>query len=142
MTQAKTAFGTLFQAGGKTSPPTYQPLAECFNVKAPGIQALYADATNHQSPGGFEEFIPTGRFKAKGDPQISVNFLSEATQATILAALASQELDYYEIVFTNGKTCSFMAYVQDHEPAAASVSGTEKLSATVTFKITGPITWN
>jgi len=59
-TKARSGIGTLLQIGdGATPTETFTTIPECYDITGPEISTATEDATSHDSPNRFEEFIPT-----------------------------------------------------------------------------------
>lgn len=132
-TGATAAFGTLMKKGSTA-------IVEVTNIESPEISLGVEDATNMDSPSAWKEKILT-LFEAS-DPVITINWKpAAATHIAILADFAAKTFATYNIVFTSAVayTMSFSAAVQRFKPLGMTPAG--KMSAQVTFVITGPVTF-
>lgn len=136
---AISSFGTLLKIGdGGTPTENFTTIFEVLDIKPPPIERDTEDATNHSSPGGWEEWIPT--IKKGGEVTFDINWdPAHATHSFTTGLL--KDLDdgtkrNFQVVFpdTGNTTWSFPAYVTKFEPDAP-VKG--KLTASVTLKISG-----
>lgn len=130
-TAAKRAYGTLFKQGGTT-------IAEVRSIGDVGPEAEMIDVTNFDSTAGWKEFIP-GLIDG-GEVQIEMNFIpGNSSQQGLRTNLTGRSSATYSVVWTDtGETWSFTAYVQSIKPRGGVA---EALTATVTFKITGQMTF-
>lgn len=134
-TNAKIGHGSMFAIQGG-SPLAYVPLAEVTNITPPALSRDAVDATHTASPEKWREFI--AGMKDAGEVTVEMNFIPGSTSIdTILAAFNSDETQNCRITFPIGSpaaTWSFSAIVTGFAPEAP-MDG--KMSASVTFKLTG-----
>lgn len=111
------------------------PIAELKALKPAGITSDLLDVTNHDSTGGFKEYIIG--LSDGGEVTMSGNYLpGSASQAALVAANLNHTTDAYTIVFPDGAstTWSFNGLVRSFEPQS-NYDGILSFNATV--KITG-----
>jgi len=132
------SFGTLLQIGDGGSPENFTTVAGVMDVDGPGLSSDNEDATTHESPGGYEEIIPT--LKRTGD--VTFDIVWDPSDPThdgttgLLAEWKNQSKTNYQLVFpdTGNETFGFAAYILEVGPSAP-VSGL--LKASVRMKVTG-----
>lgn len=122
------------------NPVTLLEIAEITSVTPPSPTTETVDATSHQSPGGWREFI-AGLIDG-GEGTIALNWLAGSPSDTALSAMAVSRLTRPFRVNVPGATvsqditgnCIVTAYERD------GVSIDDKMASTVTIRTTGPIT--
>lgn len=131
------AFGTILSMGAPLV-----PIAGVTNIGGPNLGAETLDVTSHDSAGRYRETIPS--FLTAGEVQVDLNFMP-ATEAThkdaaggLLNLYNSSMLEDFEIEFPDGTTAAFEAYVTAFSPGAPF---DDKLTASVTLTVSGPVTW-
>ncbi|SRR6266516_4456437 len=134
------AAGTLFKydAGGGS----YTTVAECQDISGPDLGADTTEMTNHDSPTAGAGFLPwkefVGGLAEGGEVTLDLNFLTgNATHSAILNKLGSKTKTSYRIVFPAGgagATWTFDAFVTKFSPKAPIG---DRLSAAVSFRVTG-----
>ena len=126
------AIGTL----GTTLKRGAQLIAQVQDVSGPDLSTDTDEITNHDSPDGVEEFIPT--IKRTGEITFPLVFLpsdpSHDNDTGLLAAWADRSKDAYVLEYPDGSTWTFSAYVTGFSNSAP-VDG--HLSADVTLRPSG-----
>lgn len=136
MPDALAARGTLLKLHDGVS--TYNPLAKVINIAGPTLSLDTEDATDHDSPGGWEEVVAT--ILRSGEVTFDIHLLpASATHgaATGLVKVLKDRLKRsFQLVFpdTAVTTWTFDAFVTAFAPAAPHEG---KLTASVTLKVTG-----
>jgi len=125
---AKATFGTTLTRAGYT-------IAEVTNISPPKISVKEIEVTNHQSPDGYDEFIPGMR--SGGDVSLEGNFISSDTngQVGLLTDLNAGTVQAFIITFPDGTTFTFSAFVKSFELDDAKLDGA--MGFKVTLKVTG-----
>lgn len=67
------AYGSLLQMGDGNTPENFTTVAEVLDFATPAATRDRIDMTNHSSPGGYEDKIPT--LKRTGDVTFDVNWI-------------------------------------------------------------------
>lgn len=132
------AFGTLIKRGNGATNETFTTIANVASISGPSLEADQVDVTSHDSPNMFEEFV--GGIKRGGEVELELNFdPSESTHDQVLDDFDSGLGHNYQLVFPTDPaiTWTFAAIVTKFSPDAPF---DDKLSATVTLKLTGPVT--
>lgn len=141
MTQAVSAFGTLLKIGDGGGSEVFTTIAEITNLTGPGIEVETIDVTSHDSSGAKREFI--AGLIDMGEYTFTLNFNALATQG-FSGGLYNDAMNRtkrnFQIVLptTSSKTGSFAAYVTNFE-LSEPIDGA--LTADLTIKVTGAITW-
>jgi len=132
-TSAKLAFGTTLEKGATA-------IAELTGITGPTISADTLDATSHDSPDGYREFLQG--LRNAGEISIEGNFIpGNAGQVALTTDLNDGSLDSYTITFPTAMatTWTFDAIVTAFETNAPF---DEKASFSATLKISGKATLN
>lgn len=135
-TSARIGYGTLFKTGNGATPEVFATLAEVTAITPPAMARDTVDATHEESPGAWREFI--AGLKDGGEVSLELNFISGGTAAAALTA----ELDLDGplatknriILFPDLSYFTFAGILTAFEPDAPI---DDKMSASVTFKVTG-----
>lgn len=130
-TQAAIGFGTLFKIAGPNSPLDYQVVGEQTSVKPPSIAGDTVDATHMQSENAAREFI--AGLVDGGEVSIELNYVPDSDGVTTFMNLLRQ-VAACRIAFVSGAHWDFDAILTGFEPDAPM---DDKMTATVTFKVTG-----
>jgi hypothetical protein len=133
-TQGVVGLSTQLKVATDTSPSDLQLVGEIGDIQLGGESVEFAEFTHQQSDGGYREFKPT--FKNGGDVTFAFNWTNDAQQATLKAGYDSSDLMYFEIVYPNGMSHTFTAYVSQIG-TSAPMNG--PLRKNVTLRITGAI---
>ena len=135
-TEGISAFGTLLYEGSSGSGGGFGVIAEVQDIAGPALALALDDATHHESPDAWEEFIPT--VKSTGDITFPINYIpTEATHDAstgLVKWLNDKSLRDFKIVFPDATEWPFSAFVTGFTPMAP-VKG--KLTANVSLKISG-----
>lgn len=134
-TEAAIGHGTIFAMATIAAPGDYVNLAEVTSVKPPPVTRDIIDATHMQSPGKWREFI--SGLKDGGECTLDLNFVpGGATSTRLELAQTEEEPSNCKITFPNGAVWYFAAYCTGYEPEAPV---DDKMTASVTFKVTGAV---
>lgn len=126
------AFGTQLERGDGAGTEVFTAIANVTNITPPGIERETYDVTAHDSPNGWREFV--GGLKDGGEVEIELNY-DPREHDTLVADFEDDAPRNYRIVFpgTLGQW-AFKAIMSGFESEAPH---DDKLSATVTFKVSG-----
>jgi predicted secreted protein len=142
MTEAIAAFGTLLKMGAGTggTAEVFSTIAEVGDIDGPSNSVDTIDVTNHSSPGARKEFIAS--LIDSGEISFSVNLITDDPTHDDTTGLQKVENDRtrrnFHMIFPDSSQVAFMAMVTKFG-IKGPVAG--KLSADVTLKISGPLTW-
>lgn len=134
-------YGSTFKiATSGNSPTDYISLGEIFNITPPSATQDMIDVTHMQSPDRRREFI-SGLIDG-GECSFEMNYIPGSTGDTELneildLAVGVSRRRQCQIRYPNGVTHTFDAELQSYEP---TVPTDDRMTATVTFKVTGAIT--
>lgn len=134
-TKARVGYGTLFQRGDGGDPTeTFSTIAEVIDINGPELRQTFDDATNMESPDGYEEAIPSVR--QAGDVTFQMCFLpDDSSQASLVADLNGGIRRNFRIVLPGGtKRFAFAGYVQS---VGATHPVKTKMVRDVSIKLTG-----
>lgn len=111
ISQAKAGYGTLLKVGNGASPEVFTTVAEMDAVKPPGDTTDVIEVTNHDSPGGYKEYIPT--LLDTSPVTQTANYINNTQQNLIQTNLRAKTITNFQIVLTTGspRTCSFSAII-------------------------------
>ncbi|MFD5297221.1 phage tail tube protein [Streptomyces mutabilis] len=126
------AFGTKLQRGDGAATEVFTDIANVTNITPPSIERETYDVTAHDSPDAWREFI--GGLKDGGEVEIELNY-DPREHDSLVTDFGDTEPRNYKILFpgTLG-SWSFAAIMSGFESEAPH---DDKLSATVTFKVSG-----
>lgn len=125
-------------SGGAAGTEIFTTIAEITNISGPQNTLELIDATHMESPDAFREYIPS--LLDGGEISFDLNYLpADANQLGLRDDLLARTRRNFHIVWTDtgGTTDLFSGYVTDFTPSAQI---DDKLSASCTIKVTGPIT--
>lgn len=132
-TEAIIGYGSTFALGDGADPEVFTPLAEVFDITPPSDAVDVIDATHMASPNATREFIIG--LNDPGECSFEMNFIPGSTaDVAIQAVRAARERVNCRITFPNDVTWDFAGILTGYEPAAPT---DDKMTATVTFKVTG-----
>lgn len=127
----------IFQT--EDSPEDWIDLGEVTNITPPSATTDMIDVTHMQSPGGRREFVPG--LIDPGECSFEMNYIPGSVGDTYLLGLLdvapSLRKRRCKIIYPNDVADVFEALIQGYEP---SVPTDDKMTATVTFKVTGTVT--
>jgi predicted secreted protein len=120
------------------STPTFSAIAEINSISGPNKSRATMDVTSLDSTGGYREFRAS--FRDPGEVQLSMNF-TLATYTLLNDDFEDESPRDYQIVFpdTGETTFEFSGLVT---AMGSAVPLDDKVTATVTIKITGPVNIN
>jgi predicted secreted protein len=127
--------GTLFR---RWSGSAWVNIAEVNSISGPSMSRDTIDVTSLDSTGGYREFI--GGFRDAGTLQLTMNF-SESTYDLMKTDFESDQSQNYEIVLPDAVNTSleFVALVTE---LPLEITADDKITSSVTLKITGQVTVN
>lgn len=133
-TQASIGYGTTFGIADDNSPDNYITVAEVFDITPPSQKIDQIDATHSESPDRFREFIQ-GLIDA-GETSFDMNFVPGSASDILIQSLRDGSSRSCRITFPNAATWTFTGVLTGYEP---KVPTADKMTATVTFKVSGSI---
>lgn len=134
MTAALIGYGALLEIS-TDSGSTWTEIEEVFNITPPSSSVDIIDATHMQSPGRDREFIVG--LNDPGECSMEMNFVpGSATDEFLLTVKAAYATVKCRVTWPNAVTWAFDGLMTGYEPSAPNE---DKMTATVTFKVTGSI---
>lgn len=126
-------FGTLLKRGDGGTPEVFTAIADATGISGPGLSRETIDVTSHGSPDQWMEFA--GGLKDGGEVSVDVNY-QPALHDTLVDDFDDDAPRNYQIVFPDEDetTWGIKAIMTGFEPDAPY---DDKLSASLTFKVTG-----
>ena len=140
MSNAAMGAGAAFGIGDGASPEVYTDLAEVLSISPPSQAVDIIDVTHLKSTNRLREFI--AGFIDPGDVSIEMNFIAgSAADVAIRALEGLATTTNFRVTFPDGTSGSvtwiFAGFLSGYEP---TVSPDDKMTANVTFKVTGVTT--
>ena len=139
---ATIGYGSKLRRGDGATPENFTDIAEVFSIEPPSQESDDVEVTNLDSPNRMKEYI--AGMGEPGEVSFEMNFLpTHATQdATtgLIEARVSGDVGNWQIEFSDAAstTATFSGYVKAFQPALAV---SDRLTASCTIKVTGPVTW-
>lgn len=137
------AHGTKLKIGDGGSPETFTTVFEVVEITGPSLSADTADTTSHDSSKAYEEHVVT--VLRTGEVTFDINYAPDDSTHDetdgLINDYENKTLRNFELILPNpsNKTYEFSAFVTGFEPSAPH---DDKLSASVTLKITGEPTYD
>ncbi|MBP7704200.1 MAG: hypothetical protein KA105_02805 [Caulobacter sp.] len=132
-TEAAIGYGSKFEIAQGEEPYDWEEIAEVIDITPPSDSVDVIDATHMQSPNATREFIIG--LNDPGVASFEMNFVpGSAADATIQEVRGARLPVQCRITFPNEVTWTFTGILTGYEPA---VPNEDKMTATVTFKVTG-----
>jgi predicted secreted protein len=137
---AQLGYGATFEIQNDDSPGVYTVLDEVRNIMPPSADVDMIDVTHMQSPSGRREFI--GGLIDPGEVSFEINWIpGNVTDVRLNGILdipfGQSRRKTCRIVYPNHVVHTFSGELTKYEP---SVPTDDKMTATVTFKVSGAIT--
>lgn len=125
-------------SGGTDGTEAFTTVAEVTGIGGPGGSLELIDATHMESPSAFREYIAS--LRDSGELSVDLNFLpGNVGQRGFRTDMVNGTRRNWQLVWTDSPTTTwaFAGFVTGFEPSAAI---DDKLAASATIKVTGPIT--
>jgi predicted secreted protein len=137
--EAMLGYGSHFQIE-TGSPADFVDLGEVFDITPPSSEVDQVDVTHMQSPGRRREFID-GLIDS-GECSFEMNYIPGSVADLALLDILNTPVGESRrrtcrIIYPNSVTDTFSANLMNYEP---TVPTDDKMTATVTFRVTGAIT--
>ena len=136
-TEGISAFGTLLEESTSYL-GSWGVIAEVQDLAGPNLSLATDDATHHESPDAWEEFIAT--VKSGGEVTFPINYVPTGSthdaSTGLIKWLNDRSLRNFRMTFPDNTAWPFSAFVTAFNPMAP-VKG--KLAANVTLKISGAV---
>jgi predicted secreted protein len=136
MSNAFAGVGTTFKRGNGASVETFTAIAEINSIDGPNMSREQIDVTSLDSTGGYREFI--GSFRDGGSVSLDMNFTRDGF-VDMQDDFESDSVVNYQIVLSDSgaTTLEFAGFVSD---LSVSVTTDDKVTATVSIKVSGAVT--
>jgi hypothetical protein len=133
-------YGSVFQIQTENSPDNYVDMAEVISITPPTFTLDQVDVTHMTSPNRNREFI--SGLNDPGECSFDMNFVPGSTSDDRLFELlnlptGTNRRRNCRISYPTGVTWSFSGELTGYEP---TVPVDDKMTATVTFKVSGQVT--
>lgn len=137
---ASLGYGSLFSIESQDSPGTFVELAEVMNITPPSSKVDQVDVTHMQSPYRRREFIDG--LVDPGECSFEMNYVPGSASDLILLDIINTPVGETRrrtcrITYPNLVKDTFSANLQSYEP---DVPTDDKMTATVTWRVTGSVT--
>jgi len=127
-------YQTTFAIGDGETPEVFTALAEVMSITPPSDALDIYEVTHLSSPDRTKEF--RAGFSDPGECQVVINFIPGGADDTVLQAIRNTgEVGNYRITYNNSDTWTFAAIMTGYQPG--EITHDDRLSATLTFKLTG-----
>jgi hypothetical protein len=131
-TEATIGYGSLIEIS-QDDGSTWQPGGEVNDITPPSNTVDLVEATHMQSPNGDKEFILG--LNDPGECSFTLNFVPGSTADTMYLAVKAARLKVkVRITFPNDVTWTFTGLLTAYN---ATIPTADKMTATVTFKVSG-----
>lgn len=125
------AFGTTWAIGDGAGPEVFTPVADVTNIDVLNIKVDTTDVSSHDSDAQWREFI--GGMKDGGELSFDINY-DPALHGVIFSAIGQVKNHKITLTDAGAAVVAFGAIVTGMK---AQAPYDDKLSATVTLKVTG-----
>jgi len=132
-TQASIGYGSFFDIS-RDNEASWITVGEIIDITPPNDTVDEIDATHMQSPNRTREFVPG--LIDPGEASFEQNFIPGSPSDLLISEIKTAgERVRCRITFPNGVTWKFSGWISGYEPA---VPTDDKMTATVTWRVTGP----
>ena len=136
--QASIGYGSLLEV--QDASLVFTALAEVYNVTPPSSTVDQVDVTHMQSPSRMREFVDG--LIDPGECSFEMNYVPSSPSDLLLLAILATPVGQsrtrgIRITYPNGKKDQFNGNLATYEPTLPT---DDKMTATVTFRVTGPVT--
>lgn len=129
------AFGTTWAIGNGDGPPeTFTTVADVTNIDVLDIKVDDIDVSSHESTGKWSEFI--SGMKDAGELSMDINY-DPSVHGALFAAIGTTKAMKITLTDSGAAVVTFSAFINGMK---AQAPYDDKLSATVTLKVTGAVT--
>lgn len=129
------AFGTTIGMGNGDGPPeTFTNVADVTSIDVLDIDVDNIDATSHDSTGQWREFVAS--LKDAGELSLDLNY-DPSAHGTLFSAIGVEKNWQITLTDSGAAVVTFAAFINGF---SAQAPYDDKLSATVTLKVTGAVT--
>jgi predicted secreted protein len=104
-------------------------IANLTSIGEIGVESEEIDATDHDSPDNYKEFIPGA--KDAGEVSLAGNIKDEANVEKMLALAESQSMESWTVTYPSGATWAFTGFVKSFKDGEKTPDGLATFSATI-----------
>ena len=136
MTNARSSFGSLLKIGDGGGSESFATISEVLDISGPGFSLNTADATSHDSTGGWNELI--GTILQGGQVTFTLNWqpghATHSYAAGLLGDMVARTLRNFQLVIPTASptTWSFSALVTGFPPSLP-VDGKQTVAVTLSL---------
>ena len=129
MSQAKRTMGTTLTKKKANDEQEDLKIANLTSIGEIGVESEEIDATDHDSPDNYKEFIAGS--KDAGELAIAGNIKDESNVEKMLALAESQSMEQWEVKSPSGATWTFKGFVKSFKDGEKTPDGLATFSATI-----------
>lgn len=112
-------------------------IANLTSIGEIGVESEEIDATDHDSPDNYKEFIPGN--KDAGEVALAGNIKDESNVEKMLSLAESQSMEDWIVTYPSGATWTFKGFVKSFKDGEKTPDGLATFSATI--RISGKPTY-
>jgi hypothetical protein len=140
MTEALHGYGASFERGDGGSPESFAAISEVVSITPPAPEEEQIDASHLKSPDAYREFI--SGLTDPGECTFEMNFIPGGASFPLLRADRDAKVKRnYRIVFPDTPN-SIVTFAAKVTTIAPEVPLDDKMSASVTLKVSGKPVWS
>ena len=127
--------GTIFKRGDGTSSESFTAIAEINQIEGPTMVREQIETTSLDTTGGWRTFI--AGFRDGGEITLTMNYVRDGYEQMRLDFLSDDSVNYQLVLpDPDATTLDFAGYVTN---LPLSITADDKVTATVTIKISGEV---
>lgn len=127
--QATRTMGTTLTKGKSGDETADLKIANLTSIGEIGVESEEIDATDHDSPDNYKEFIAGS--KDAGEVSIAGNIKDESNVEKMLALAESQSVEPWTVTYPSGATWKFKAFVKSFKDGEKTTDGLATFTATL-----------
>ena len=104
-------------------------IANLTSIGEIGVESEEIDATDHDSPDNYKEFIPGT--KDAGEVSLAGNIKDESNVEKMLALAESQSMETWTVTYPSGATWVFTGFIKSFKDGEKTTDGLATFSATI-----------
>ena len=129
MSQAKRTMGTTLTKTKSGSEQEDLKIANLTSIGEIGVESEEIDATDHDSPDNYKEFIAGS--KDAGELALAGNIKDETNVEKMLALAESQSMEEWTVAYPSGATWKFKGFIKSFKDGEKTPDGLATFSATI-----------
>ena len=134
---ATRTMGTTLIKKASGNEGTELKIANLTSIGEIGVESEEIDATDHDSPDNYKEFIAGS--KDAGEVSLAGNIKDESNVEKMLALAESQSMEEWEVAYPSGAKWSFKGFVKSFKDGEKTPDGLATFSASI--RISGKPTY-